>query len=88
MFTFRPAVGQLYDPTREALPEGASWRLSPPDGELPMSLREVRPAEVHSRPVPAEFALMNCPMCWSWAPVRHAVRGSRRLSMQWPEASG
>ncbi|SDH35904.1 hypothetical protein [Nonomuraea jiangxiensis] len=29
-----PAVGQLYDPMREQLPEAMTWRLSPQDVEL------------------------------------------------------
>lgn len=46
MVTFRPAVGQLYDPMRQQWPEGASWRLSPRDVELMVALERPTVAEV------------------------------------------
>jgi hypothetical protein len=61
--TFRPAVGQLYDPMRESLPEAASWRLSPADVELLVALAvpDVRELRAVNGPGEARFVLIELP---------------------------
>lgn len=43
--TLRPALGQHYDPLRPQLPEAMSWRLSPSDVELLISVPDPTPEE-------------------------------------------
>ncbi|MEV1248710.1 hypothetical protein ACIBO2_56820 [Nonomuraea sp. NPDC050022] len=62
--TFRPALGQLYDPMRGQLPEAASWRLSPQDVELLIAVPEPTAEEVaatHGQAVRARFAVIERP---------------------------
>ncbi|NBE98114.1 hypothetical protein FE391_33640 [Nonomuraea sp. KC401] len=62
--TFRPALGQLYDPMREQLPKAMTWRLSPQDVELLIAVPGPTAEEVaatHGRLGRARFAFIERP---------------------------